>query len=309
MAQKLVMIDGELFAPEHAKVSVFDRGFLYGDSVFETIRTYDGRPFALDEHLDRLERSARLVAIDMPVSKSVMRDEVLAAVSAAGNPESYVRVTVTRGSGALGLDPGLATQPLRVIIVAPLGQPPAEAYAEGIAAITYRTQRATDDTNAEGAKVGNYLVSVLAMRAAVDAGAAEALIVDGNGRVVEGATSNVFVVSGGRLTTPPDSAGILPGITRAHLLAVCAAEGIDVNLSALPVERVRAANEIFISSSIREVLPVVRVDGHGIGNGQPGPLTKRLHGAFMEKVKEIHGLMAMPASLDAALEKRPGSGV
>jgi branched-chain amino acid aminotransferase len=290
MPKKVVMIDGELLAPEHAKVSVFDRGFLYGDSVFETIRTYGGRPFALEEHLERLERSARLVAIDMPVPRETLRRELLDAVAAAGNPESYVRLTVTRGSGELGLDPGLASGPLRVVIVAPLEPPSAQAYEDGIAAVTYRTQRATDDTNAMGAKVGNYLVSVLAMREARAAHAAEALIVDGNGNVVEGATSNVFVVKDGRVLTPPDTAGILPGITRAKLLAVCADESVQVELRSLSLEEVRKADELFVSSSIRELLPVVRVDGSAIAGGRPGPVTRHLLTSFRRKVAEIQGL-------------------
>jgi branched-chain amino acid aminotransferase len=290
MSQKLVMIDGELRSAEHASISVFDRGFLYGDSVFETLRTYGGKPFAVEEHLGRLQRSADLVAIELPVSRAVIREEIERAILAAGNRESYVRVMITRGTGELGLDPGLAHHPLRVIIVAPLEPPRPEAYARGIAAITFRTQRATDETEAVGAKVGNYLVAVLAMRAARAAGADEALIVDASGCIVEGATSNVFIVREGRVVTPPEDAGILPGITRAHLIRVCGEQGIPVDFRALPAAEVQAADEIFVSSSIRELLPVVRLDGQPIAGGIPGPLTQGLHREFRKKLKELSAL-------------------
>src|SRR5690606_3949734 len=171
-----VMIDGRLVGEHAAVVSVFDRGFLYGDSVFETIRTYGGRPFELMEHLRRLEWSAERVFIRLPVRLEVLREEVEATLASAGNDESYVRVMVTRGQGPMGLDPSTAEHPLRVIIVDRLQSPPAEAYERGISVITYRTQRVGDATAAAGAKVTNYLVAVLATREARAQGALEALI-------------------------------------------------------------------------------------------------------------------------------------
>lgn len=278
----LVLMDGRPSPPDAAKVSVFDRGFLYGDSVFEALRTYGGRPFALDRHLERLAQSAARVFIELPVSLDQIRREVLSAIVGAGNPESYVRLTVTRGVGeALGLDPGLSRHPLRVVIVTPLVSPPAETYRDGVAVVTHRTERVTDHSAAAGAKVGNYLSAVLALRQARLANAAEALIVDGRGRVVEGATSNVFaVLDDGTLTTPPEGDGILLGITRETVLSVASQLGIPTRLQSLPLETVKKAAEVFVSSSIRELLPVVSVDGAPIGNGQPGPTTLRLLSAF-----------------------------
>ena len=286
----LVMIDGAIVSGERATISVFDRGFLYGDSVFETIRTYGGKPFALGEHLARLELSAGRVFIELPVSGSVLRREIEAAIASAQNEESYIRVMVTRGSGPLGLDFDQVKNPVRVVIVGPLVPPPPEAYRLGIGAVGYRTRRAAEDTDAVGAKVGNYLVAVLAMREARQAGAAEAFIVDGAGNVVEGATSNVFVVEGRSLVTPPEDAGILAGITRRHVLEVAAELGLAVRLEALPFERVLGADEVFISSSIRELLPVVSVDGRPIGSGAPGAKTIALLQGFREKVKKIMSL-------------------
>lgn len=287
---RVVMIDGELRSEETAVVSVFDRGFLYGDSVFETIRTYEGRPFALSEHLRRLERSASLVAIDVPVSIDVVAREIGSAVDAARNPESYIRVMITRGSGELGLDPGLARDPRRIVIVAPLKPPPERAYRDGIATVTYRTQRTAEATQAVGAKVGNYLVSALAMREARGRGAEEALVVDGHDCIVEGATSNVFAVTNGRLVTPAEEAGILPGITRALILEVADRRAMPVELRALRIDELSTVDELFVSSSIRELLPIVKVDDQQIGDGRPGEITRALHAGFREKISEIHGL-------------------
>ena len=146
----LVMLDGELRSPEEARVSVFDRGFLFGDSVFETVRTYGGRPFRLEEHLQRLERSAGRVFIELPASLDTLTQEVVECIASAGNPESYVRIVVTRGSGPLGLDSGFEAKPTRVVIVAPLSPPPPSAYVDGIKVVTYRTQRNAEGTDAAG---------------------------------------------------------------------------------------------------------------------------------------------------------------
>lgn len=286
----LVSIDGQSCEPDAARVSVFDRGFLYGDSVFETLRTYGGRPFALDEHLERLRRSAARVLMELPVPPEELAREIRSVLEAARNPESYVRVIVTRGSGPMGLDLGFEVRPLRVVIVAPLAAPPPELYDGGVAVVTFRARRVADATDAAGAKVGNYLVSVLAMQKAREAGALEALIVDHDGNVVEGASSNVFVVHGATLWTPPEDAGILPGITRRVLLGVAAELGVPCEERPLPLSDLLGADEVFITSSIREVFPVVRVDGAAVGTGKPGPLSRRLLLAFRKKVQDLVGL-------------------
>jgi branched-chain amino acid aminotransferase len=169
------------------------------------------------------------------------------------------------------------------VIVTPLKSPPPEMYRDGVAVITHRTERITDHSAAAGAKVGNYLMAVLANREARLANAAEALIVDGRGCVVEGATSNVFVVRGdGTLVTPPESDGILLGITRETVLAVAARLGVPIELESLPLDAVKGAAEVFFCSSIRELMPVVSIDGSKIANGTPGPTTLRLLAAVRE---------------------------
>jgi branched-chain amino acid aminotransferase len=281
---RVVVVDGVVTTPERATVSVYDRGFLYGDAVFEVLRTYGGRPFALGEHLARLRRSAEKVFIDLPVDEATLEREVSAGIHAAGNDESYVRIMITRGSGPLSLDPDTATHPLRVLIIERVVPPPRDVYVHGIALASARAHRAVDATSAVGAKVTNYLPNLLVLREAKRKGAQEVLVVDEHDQVVEGATSNVFVVHGGRLATPPESAGILPGITRAHVMAAAAAAGVPCDERALQLPDIYAADEVFITSSIRELVPVVRVDDHVVGSGLPGEVIRALHRRFRQIV-------------------------
>jgi branched-chain amino acid aminotransferase len=284
MAGRCVWIDGEAHAPDQAFISVYDRGLLYGDSVFEALRTYVGKPFALEEHLARLRRSAEKVFITLPLSDDALATEVVRAVRELGNDESYVRILVTRGTGPISMDPDTAKEPTRVVFVEPLTAPPREAYVAGIAVITSPVRRTVDDTAAAGAKVANYLASILALREAKARGAAEALVVDARGFVVEGTTSNVFAVLAGRLVTPPIFAGILPGVTRDHILRAASDLNLPVTERPLQREELYAADEVFITSSVRELFPVVRVDGRTIGSGVPGPIGRALHKRFRESV-------------------------
>ncbi len=282
-----VWIDGLSMAPEDARVSVFDRGFLYGDSIFETLRTYGGAPFAAREHLVRLERSAQRVALELPKTAAELEAELRAAAKSSPYPESYLRLTITRGVGPLGLDPALATSPTRVLLVGPLEPPPPETYERGISVSVYRTQRVTDATAAEGAKIGNYLTAVLALREAKAKGAREALIARADGGIVEGASSNLFFVEGKRLVTPGEADGVLAGITRQHLLTLARELGLGVEFAVPDVERLGAADEVFVSSSIRELLPVVEVEGRKVGAGTPGPTTALLLERFRATARAL----------------------
>lgn len=286
-----VMIDGHIVPPERAVISVFDRGFLYGDSVYEVMRTYEGKVFALREHVDRLYQSARRVHIAIPIPDEQMRLEVTRAVAASPLSNNAVRVHATRGIGPLGLDTAMARDPSRVVIVAPLHAPSLDDYRHGIGVALVRTQRTADNTEAAGAKVANYLVSLLALREAQAMGAKEAVILDGRGRVLEGATSNVFVVDQGVLLTPPDTEGILPGITRSYLLRAAESIHLPVRVTTLTRGDLLTADEVFISSTSREVLPVTRVDDVMVGSGEVGPVTRAIHRAF----REVGGLpFALP---------------
>ncbi|MCA9575341.1 MAG: aminotransferase class IV [Polyangiales bacterium] len=281
----VVSINGEIFAESDAKVSVFDRGFLYGDSVFEVYRTYDGVPFAELEHLERLARSAQRLLIALPVSIDQLRDEVARAHVASGNSDSYVRVVITRGSGPLTYDLTTAKEPTRVIIAAPVPTVPAAHYTHGVSVRVAQVSRPTDDPQAAGVKASNYLANLLAVHAAKQQGAHEAIITGRGGEVLEGASSNVFVVTGGRLRTPRPEAGILDGITRRTVLEAARRVGLPVDEEALFPADLYAADEVFITSSIREVVPVVQVDDRRIADGRPGPVVAQLHAAYREVVR------------------------
>ncbi len=277
---RVVILNGQVVPSESASISVYDRGFLYGDSVFETIRVYPSGPFALGEHLARLERSAERVFIRLPVSLEIIANEVRQGIQLGGNADSYVRIMLTRGTGPLGLDPDLAERPNRVVLVEPLVPAAPQVYDRGIEAILVRAARAADATAAAGAKIANYLTSLLAIREAKQKGAAEALIVDARGSVLEGTTSNVFLVKDNELVTPPENAGILAGITRAYVLRAAEEVGLHAALRDVREDELFGADEVFISSSLREIVAVVRIDGRTIASGQPGTVTRRLHEVF-----------------------------
>lgn len=275
-----ICIDGAPTSPDTASVPVLDRGFLFGDSVFEVLRTYGGVPRPLELHLERLARSCDRVGITLPVGLDVLRGELFATLDRSGNEESWIRIVITRGAGPISFDIRTAHDPRRVIIVQPLVTPPEEIYREGVAVACATVARALDPSEAAGAKNSNYLRNVLAADDARRRGAYEAILLGPGGEVLEGASSNFFVVRDSRLLTPPLALGILGGITRAVVLDCTKSLGIDTAETVLFPHDLYTADEVFLTSSIREVVPVVRVDGAAIGDGRPGPLTQRLGAAY-----------------------------
>jgi branched-chain amino acid aminotransferase len=290
----LVNLDGSLVAPQDAKVSVLDRGFLYGDSVYEVIRTYGGAPFEQDAHLARLARSAERIGLGLKWDAARTAAEIsrtLAAARGGAEPpdpeaapwnrgERYVRVVMTRGAGEIGLDPALAVDPVAVVIVQPLRGPPARDYVEGVKAAIVGVRQSSPASLDPAAKTGAHLTNVLAVREARAAGAHEALLLDERGLVTEGSSSNVFAVRSGRLRTPPLAAGILEGVTRGVVLRLARAEDVPVEEAPLSPDDLARADEIFITSTQREILPVTRLGDGRVGSGRPGPVTFRLHQAF-----------------------------
>lgn len=271
-----VHIGGRVCLPEEAKVSVFDRGFLYGDSVYETIGTAYGRLFALNDHLVRLERSAERIGLRTP-PRTQIEQAIHETIAAAGNPESRVRVILTRGAGQLDLDPAAVTDTQLVVIVVPLGPPTREMYERGVAVAIVSVHRNSPRAIDPAVKSGNYLNNVLALgEARRRSGAYEAILCAGDGTVAEGSTSNVFLVRGQTIATPPPEVGILDGITRAKVMDLCRANGIPLEERRIPPDELRAADEVFITSATRGVLPVTRLDDQVIGEGRPGPVTRRL---------------------------------
>lgn len=289
----IVNIDGRLLPPSEARVSVFDRGFLYGDSVYEVVRTYGGRPFELHAHLARLQHSANRIGLTLPWDVQRVASEVGRTLEASRGEEAEdpaaaawnrgertVRIVMTRGSGDLGLDPALAVAPTAIVIVHPLAGPPASAYRDGVEACIVGVARAAPTAADPSAKTGLHLPHVLAVREARLHGAYEALLTDGRGRVTEGASSNLFAVREGRVLTPHLAGGILEGVTRGVVLRLARELALgteEVELAATDLDR---ADELFITSTLREILPVTRLGGRPVGTGRVGPVTLRLHLAF-----------------------------
>jgi branched-chain amino acid aminotransferase len=271
-----VYIDGAVRAPEEAKVSVFDRGFLYGDSVYETIGTVHGRLFAARDHLVRLERSAERIGLRAPPRAEIER-AIAETVAAAGNPETRVRVILTRGVGKLDLDPASADDTRLVVIAFPLGAPTPEMFEKGVAVAIVSVHRNSPRAIDPAVKSGNYLNNVLALgEARRRCQAYEAILCGGDGSIAEGSTSNVFVVIGGEVRTPPPEVGILDGITRAKVMDLCRAAGIPFAERRLSPDELRGADEAFLTSATRGVLPITTIDERPVGAGAPGPVTRRL---------------------------------
>ena len=289
----LCNVDGRLVPPEQALVPVLDRGFLYGDSVYEVVRTYGGRPFAVERHLLRMERTAARIALTLPAREHLLA-ELQRTLDAAGNAESYARIIVTRGEGKFGLGLHLADGLHRlVIIVRPLEQPAPEVYERGLQMAIARTRRNPPQSLDPALKTGNYLNNILALREAHDAGADDAILLDLAGHVTEASTSNVFFVHAGMIVTPPLALGMLEGVTRGIAIEVARAEGLMVREEPHGPEALAAADEVFVTSTLREVLPVtslVFLDSGArtrqVANGKPGPLSQRLHAAFKRRTQE-----------------------
>jgi branched-chain amino acid aminotransferase len=275
-----ICVDGQLGDEQSARISVLDRGFLYGDSVYEVLRTYGGEPFALEEHMERLERSAELLAIPLPLSRQELVGEMRRTMEAAANAESYLRLIITRGGGPIGLDPALAVDPTRVIIVTELRTLPEQIYQRGVKICLVAAGRSAEGQLPAGAKSGNYLTNLLALRIAKERGAHEALLLDAHGRICEGSSSNVFVVQGGTIRTPPLEVGILEGITRRKVLELAHQQGRTVEEVHLAATDLQQAEEVFLTSTIREVLAVTAIDETQVGDGRPGPIATALRAAF-----------------------------
>jgi branched-chain amino acid aminotransferase len=292
----LCNVEGKLVPPEQAMVPVLDRGFLYGDSVYEVVRTYAGRPFEMERHLIRMEKTAERIDLTLPPRATILR-ELQRTLDAAGNPESYARVVVTRGVGEFGLSPFLARGEHRlVIIVRPLVAPSEDQYERGLRMAIAKTRRNPPQALDPALKTGNYLNNILAVKEAHEAGADDAILLDLAGRVTEGSTSNVFFVQHGVLVTPPLDLGMLEGVTRAVFIEIARDEGLLLREEPHGPEALAAADEVFMTSTLREAMPVTSLlflESRGdqvrqIGGGRPGPVAKRLRAAFRSYVERTH---------------------
>ncbi len=283
-------VDGLVTPAAEARVSVLDNGFTFGDAVYETLRTYGGRPFALDRHLGRLRRSAAGLGIALPLSDEELARRLGALLAAAGNPESYIRLMVTRGVGEVSYRFERVQGPTVVMLAKPYEPLPPERYASGVALALVAVRRNAPQALDPALKTCNLLNNVLATREAQARGAFEAVMLNERGEVAEGAGSNVFVVHEGRLLTPPLQAGILAGITREVVLELCPELGQPVSVEPLRVQDLLRADEIFVTSTLKEVVGAATLDGRPIGRGRPGPVTLRLLQAYRDFARRACGL-------------------
>jgi branched-chain amino acid aminotransferase len=283
----LVNVDGKLGAEEDRLLSPLDQGFLFGASVYETVRTYGGRAFLLERHLERLRESAGALEITLDVTDDELAARVEETLVAAGNSESSIRIVVSAGVGSIDYRAGSASRPTVVVIVRPLPEYPESLYREGARAVIVPMMRATRGGLDPRIKSSNLLTNVLALREAQRQKAYEAILLNPDGAVAEGSMSNVFVVARNVVRTPPLSAGILEGITRELTMEVAREKGLTVEERAFKPEALLEADEMFITASARQIVPIVQVGKNRIGNGKPGPVTRALIAAYKEKVRKL----------------------
>jgi branched-chain amino acid aminotransferase len=277
-----IYITGKLVPQEDAKISVFDHGLLYGDGVFEGLRTYGGKVFRLAEHVQRLYDSAKAIWLTIPMTKQEMSDAINDTVRANDLEDGYIRLIVTRGAGSLGIDPNKCSNPQVIIIADAISLYPAEHYEKGLSIVTASVARTSPAALNPRIKSLNYLNNILAKIEGLQAGCIEALMLNHKGEVAECTGDNIFLVRKGVLYTPPIDAGILEGVTRDAVIELARDKGTEVREIPLTKHDVYIADEVFLTGTAAEVIPVVKVDSRTIGSGKPGPMTLDLKKRFHE---------------------------
>jgi branched-chain amino acid aminotransferase len=275
-----IYLDGKLVDEKDAKVSVFDHGLLYGDGIFEGIRSYNGLVFKLNEHLDRLYESAKTLCLKIPKNKSAMRDAVIRTLKANKLKDAYIRLVVTRGAGDLGLDPRKCPRPTVFIITEKLVLYPRSLYEKGLSLITVPTQRNIPEALNPQIKSLNYLNNILAKIEATQCGAVEAIMLSSSGYVAECTGENIFILKNGELLTPPCYLGALKGITRGCIMEIAKHLKITCREAVMTRHDLFNADEMFLTGTAAEVIPVAQVDSRVIGTGKPGLTTKKLRLEF-----------------------------
>jgi branched-chain amino acid aminotransferase len=277
-------VNGTISPAGNAVIPVFDHGFLYGEGVYETLRTYNRVPFLLDRHTRRLRASAARLRLEVPFDDAELAGWIDRTVEAAGElREAYIRVLLTRGVGELTYDVHATPAPSLVIIVKPLEEPPARVDTEGIGISLVPMLRNHPGSVDPVIKSNNLLNNAMAMQEANRRGADEGLMCNYRGELSECSQSNIFVVRKGAVLTPASASGLLEGITRAFLFELGREEGLDVREATLYPADLLSADEAFITGTTRELSPVVRVDEHVIGSGKPGPITAQLLAAYRRR--------------------------
>ena len=290
----IAYVDGKWTPADEARISVLDHGLLYGDGVFEGIRVYGGTPFLLDEHLERLAASARAVVLELPAERAEIAALCREAAARAGLDDGYLRLVVTRGPGALGVSPHTCPRASLIVIAAPLTLYPPERYRDGVRLITSSLRRSGSDALPPQVKSLNYLTSVLASIEARRQGADEAVLLNAQGLIAECTADNLFVVSKGRVLTPAVASGALAGITRALVVQLLTAQGIECAEAALTPADAWTADELFLTGTGAEIVPVCEIDGRPLPAERP--VTERVRAAFAVYVEASARAAAVEAS-------------
>jgi branched-chain amino acid aminotransferase len=280
-----IYIDGNWYPKDEAKISVFDHGLLYGDGVFEGIRVYRRRIFRHEAHLERLYDSAKALALTISLSPAEMREIVEETVRRNRRDDAYIRLVVTRGAGELGIDPLSCPRSSVIVIVGDVRVYPKELYANGIKVMTSATRQVSHQAVDPRIKSLNYLKNILAKIDAQQAGAQEAILLNDEGFIAECTADNLFVVRGGRLLTPSTQDGALGGITRGAVIELATEARIAAAEARLTRFDLYTADEAFVTGTGAELMPLTTADGRPIGDGKPGPLTRRLTEAFHALVR------------------------
>jgi branched-chain amino acid aminotransferase len=281
----MVNVNGRISDEREAVISVFDHGFLYGEGIYETLRTYNGRPFLYDRHVRRLRNSAAMMALEIPFTDDQLASQIRDTTAAAklDGAEAYIRVLVTRGVGELTYDIKATPTPSVVIIVKPLVEPSEETYEQGVKVALVDVVRNHPASVNPMIKSNNLMNQALAGQEAIRRGAFEGVMRNYRGELTECTTANLFVVREGAALTPPLESGLLPGITREFLFEVGRDVGVDVRETVLRDNDLFSADEAFLTSTTREAVPIVKVDDRTIGNGKPGPITRKLLKGFRDR--------------------------
>ncbi len=283
-----VYINGKFYPKEEAKISVFDHGLLYGDGVFEGIRSYNRRVFKLKEHIDRLYNSAKAIMLEIPMKKDEMEQAIIATLRENNLSDAYIRVVVTRGCGDLGLDPRKCSLPSVIIITDKIVLYPEEYYINGLEVITSSVKRNIPEALNPAIKSLNYLNNIFAKIEAIRAGCEEAIMLNKEGYVAECTGDNIFIIKNNILTTPPIYVGALPGITRETVIDIAKTKlKLLVKEEPFSIYQVYTADECFLTGTAAEVIPVVKVDGRIINDGKPGEITKEIIKEFKEITKTL----------------------
>src|SRR6516162_6930737 len=276
-----ININGVIAGPEEAKISVLDHGLLFGDSVYETLRTYNGKPFLFSRHFARLEHSAKAIDLRLPWTRSKTLEEIRKTLFAG---ECRIRLVFTRGVGDVAADVETCTDPTPMIIVVPLVASPERIYKEGVEVVISTVRRSSRFADL---KTGSLIHQVLARREAKARHAYEAILLTADEKLSDGITSNIYIVRDGKLLTPSRDAGIIEGITRGVVLDLAREMGIEVTEGLFDIDEIGRADEMFLTSSTREVVPIARVEGKPVGNALPGPITLELLRAYRSAIQSL----------------------